>query len=132
MIAIKYTLFAVIATAVNLIFQFFSFYLYTGAGTLYIGMFVGTGAGLVTKYVLDKKYIFYHQPESKAQDLKKFIAYTFTGVFTTVIFWGTELAFDYYIQHPSAKYVGAVLGLSVGYISKYLLDKNYVFTEPVR
>ena len=132
MIAIKYSLFAVIATGVNLLFQFISFSLYQGYGEIYVAMFLGTIAGLVTKYILDKKYIFYHQPESKTQDLKKFIAYSFTGVFTTVIFWGTELAFDWYFSHPIAKYIGAVIGLSIGYVTKYMLDKSYVFKEAAK
>lgn len=92
-------------------------------------MFFGTLAGLVCKYVLDKKYIFYHKPESKTKDAKKFIAYSLTGVFTTIIFWGTEMAFDYFFTNDGAKYVGAVIGLSIGYIIKYALDKKYVFIE---
>ncbi len=132
MIAIKYTVFAVIATLINLLFQFFSFSLYQGTADLYVAMFFGTIAGLIAKYVLDKKYIFFHQPQSKSQDLKKFLAYSFTGVFTTIIFWGTEIAFDVIFEHPAAKYIGAIIGLSIGYVSKYLLDKNYVFTESAR
>lgn len=132
MIAIKYALCAAIATGINLLFQFFSFVFYKGVADIYIAMFFGTIAGLVAKYILDKKYIFYHQPENKTQDLKKFIAYAFTGVFTTIIFWGTELTFDWYFEHPVAKYIGAIVGLSIGYITKYMLDKNYVFTETAK
>lgn len=139
MIAIKYSLFAVIATGVNLLFQFFSLQIYTEDNVgkildiqidaIYVAMFIGTIAGLVAKYILDKKYIFYHKPETKSKDLEKFIAYAFTGVFTTIIFWGTELAFNATFEHPSAKYIGAVIGLSIGYVMKYLLDKRFVFTE---
>jgi len=49
------------------------------------------------------------------------------GVFTTIIFWGTEIAFDILFQDPNAKYLGAVIGLSIGYVIKYFLDKRYVF-----
>ena len=49
------------------------------------------------------------------------------AVFTTIIFWGTEIAFDTLFQDPNAKYLGAVIGLSIGYIIKYFLDKKYVF-----
>jgi putative flippase GtrA len=51
------------------------------------------------------------------------------GVFTTIIFWGTEIAFDYLIRTPNAKYLGAMIGLSVGYVIKYYLDKKYVFVQ---
>ena len=90
-------------------------------------MFVGTLAGLVAKYILDKKFIFYHEVKNKKDDAKKFALYSLMGVFTTIIFWGTEIAFDALSQDHNAKYLGAVIGLSIGYIIKYFLDKKYVF-----
>ncbi len=127
MLVIKYTLFAVISTLFNLLFQYFSFLLYTGVGELYVAMAFGTLAGLVAKYLLDKKFIFYHTPKDKKDDAKKFVLYSFMGVFTTVIFWGTEIAFDTLLDDPDAKYFGAVIGLGIGYVIKYFLDKHYVF-----
>ena len=127
MIVIKYTIFAVISTLFNLLFQYFSFLIYEGFASLYIAMFMGTLAGLVVKYILDKKFIFYHEVENKKDDAKKFALYSLMGVFTTIIFWGTEIAFDALSQDPNAKYLGAVIGLSIGYIIKYFLDKKYVF-----
>jgi len=127
MIAIKYTFFALIATAFNLAFQYLSLFIYQDFGSLYLAMFIGTLVGLVCKYILDKKFIFYHTPKNKTHDLKKFIAYAFTGIFTTVIFWGTEIEFNIYFKDENAKYIGAMIGLSIGYITKYFLDKKYVF-----
>ena len=49
------------------------------------------------------------------------------GIFTTIIFWGTEIIFNTLSQSPYAKYLGAVIGLSIGYVIKYFLDKKYVF-----
>ena len=86
MLALKYSLFAVLSTLVNLLFQYFSFTLYAGWGSLYVAMFVGTLAGLVAKYILDKKWIFYHTPKDKKDDARKFALYSLMGVFTTVIF----------------------------------------------
>ncbi len=127
MIAIKYTIFAAISTLFNLLFQYLSFLVYTGFGSLYVAMFFGTLAGLVVKYILDKKFIFYHATIDKKDDAKKFVLYSLMGVFTTIIFWGTEIAFDTLSQDPNAKYLGAVIGLSIGYVIKYFLDKKYVF-----
>ena len=90
-------------------------------------MFIGTLSGLVVKYVLDKKLIFYHVVENKKDDAKKFALYSLMGVFTTIIFWGTEIAFDALSQNPNSKYLGAIIGLSIGYIIKYFLDKKFVF-----
>ena len=127
MLAIKYTIFAVISTLFNLLFQYLSFLGYSGFGSLYVAMFFGTLAGLVAKYILDKKFIFYHTPTDKKDDAKKFALYSLMGVFTTIIFWGTEITFDTLSQDPNAKYLGAVIGLSIGYVIKYFLDKKYVF-----
>lgn len=127
MLAIKYTIFAVISTLFNLLFQYLSFLVYSDFASLYVAMFFGTLAGLVAKYILDKKFIFYHTPKDKKDDAKKFALYSLMGVFTTIIFWGTEIAFDTLSRDPNAKYLGAVIGLSIGYVIKYFLDKKYVF-----
>ena len=127
MLAIKYAIFAAISTLFNLLFQYLSFLAYSGFGSLYVAMLTGTLAGLVAKYILDKKFIFYHTPKDKKDDAKKFALYSLMGVFTTIIFWGTEIAFDFMFANENAKYIGAVIGLSIGYVIKYFLDKKFVF-----
>jgi len=129
MMILKYALFALLSTIVNIASQYLSFIVYDGFLSLYIAMFVGTLAGLVLKYILDKKYIFFHTPKSKKDDASKFMLYSLMGVFTTFIFWGFEIGFDYIYESESAKYIGAVIGLAIGYIVKYFLDKRFVFTN---
>lgn len=129
MLAIRYLFFALLSTLVNLLFQFLSFTLYNGWGALYVAMFIGTVAGLVLKYVLDKKYIFFHTPKSRKDDGKKFMLYSLMGVFTTFIFWGFEIGFDAAFESENAKYLGAVTGLGIGYVVKYFLDKKFVFRD---
>lgn len=129
MTAIKYAAFAIIATLFNLASQFFIFSVYNGSYALYLAMLIGTIAGLISKYILDKKYIFYHIPHGKKDEAKKFFLYSFMGIFTTAIFWITEIVFDRLLQHESAKYFGAAIGLGMGYLLKYSLDKKYVFVE---
>ena len=90
-------------------------------------MFFGTLTGLIAKYILDKKYIFYYVVKDKKEDSQKFILYSIMGVFTTLIFWGFEIGFDYIFDSEIAKYIGAIIGLSIGYITKYFLDKKFVF-----
>jgi len=129
MIAFKYILFASFSIAVNLLFQYISFLIYNRDYSLYLALFVGTLAGLIVKYILDKKYIFYHKPKDIKDDSKKFILYSFMGVFTTIIFWGFEIGFDRVFNYQKAKYIGGFLGLVIGYIVKYFLDKRFVFRE---
>ena len=129
MIIVKYAFFAVISTLFNLGFQYLSLHIYNGVASLYMAMSSGTLAGLVIKYLMDKKWIFYHTTNNKKDDAKKFILYSCVGGVTTAIFWGTEVVFHYLFVNPSSKYVGAILGLMVGYVLKYFLDKKYVFTQ---
>lgn len=126
-VSFRYAAFASIATGVNLLFQWPIFTLFNGEGVLYLALFVGTGAGLVTKYLLDKKWIFYYQAPHKKDDLCKFGLYSIMGVFTTVIFWGTETMFYRTFSFHGAQYVGGAVGLLVGYVVKYWLDKRFVF-----
>ena len=126
-IVIKYIVFAIIAILLNLLVQYISFSLYSGFLDLYISMFFGTLIGLILKYLLDKKYIFYHKSKNKKDDGKKFFLYSLMGVVTTFIFWGFEITFDMIFENENAKFVGAIIGLVIGYIIKYFLDKKFVF-----
>ena len=60
---------------------------------------------------------------------KKFSLYTAMGLITTAIFWGTETVFWLIWQTDAMRELGAVLGLSVGYVVKYNLDRRFVFTD---
>ncbi len=129
MIAIKYTIFAVIATMFNLLFQYISFTLYSGFASLFVGMFWGTLVGLFIKYYLDKHYIFYHEHSSQKENSKTFILYSFMGVFTALLSWSVEYSFAALWINEASKYIGAIVGQIIGYITKYNLDKKYVFKK---
>ncbi|GJM12431.1 MAG: hypothetical protein DHS20C12_08340 [Pseudohongiella sp.] len=128
-IALKYSLFAVLATLLNLSSQEIVVRAYRGDFALLLAMAVGTGVGLASKYLLDKKYIFRFITASHREDLGRFTLYGLTGIATTAIFWGFELGFDWLIGGKTARYVGAVIGLCIGYGVKYRLDKRYVFAR---
>ena len=149
-IAARYMLFALLATVVNLGTQWLSFQLWSPdpvcvvrlqrsfvilAGfprsplPILFAMGAGTGAGLVLKYLLDKRWIFEYSTEGLRDDFVKFILYTLMGVVTTVIFWGTELLFDALLPHDWAKYLGGAVGLTIGYTTKFFLDRRFVFRK---
>lgn len=133
-LVMQYSCFAVLAMLANLGAQELSLYLYvqlfsTEAGALPVAIIVGTGIGLAVKYLLDKRYIFRFVTRNAAHDGKTFMLYTLMGLLTTCIFWGSEYLFDYLFQDKLMRYCGAVLGLSVGYIVKYHLDKRFVFVS---
>ena len=124
----KYVAFAILATIFNLLTQAACFAMYAGPLDLYAAMSAGTLTGLICKYVLDKHFIFYHKVKNKTHEAKSFLFYSFTGIVTTAIFWGTEITFDMLFENETAKYIGAILGLGIGYTIKYFLDRKYVFT----
>ena len=126
-IALMYTIFAVISTIANIWSQDLTFRIYQGEFDLWLGILVGTAVGLVVKYFLDKRYIFKYQTTSIEHGSKTFYLYTVMGVFTTIIFWGFEYTFDAIYQTAEMRYLGGVIGLAIGYIVKYQLDKRFVF-----
>jgi putative flippase GtrA len=124
-----YVAFAIVATIVNLFTQEVTSNLFQTEYEIIISMFTGTLAGLVVKYLLDKKFIFKFETKNQKQDVTTFFFYSLMGVVTTVLFWVTEYTFDLWFETKTMRYVGAVIGLSIGYVTKYYLDKKYVFIE---
>ena len=101
--------------------------IYNFAYIIYIAMFVGTSLGLISKYIMDKMYIFKYSISNLYDYSKNFSAYVLTGIFTTLIFWSFEYLFYILFNNEIAIYLGAIIGLSIGYTVKYKLDKNFVF-----
>src|SRR5215468_1600063 len=130
-LAIVYTIIALIATAANLGAQELTVRTWHGAFHVVISVLVGTGVGLVVKYVLDKIFIFGFRAASTLHDLQTFILYTGMGVVTTLLFWGFEFGFKATFQDKNMRYVGALIGLGLGYWAKYHLDKRFVFRAQV-
>lgn len=126
-LAIVYVLLAAVATAVNIGLQDMSIRLYHGPFAITASILVGTVAGLLTKYILDKRYIFEFRARDNRHDTRTFVLYTAMGVVTTAIFWGTEVAFELIFATKEMRYLGGVLGLAIGYALKYHLDKRFVF-----
>ncbi len=126
-VATKYLIFALLATAVNIASQDLALRVYTADHALLVSVLVGTFAGLLLKYTLDKKYIFRFVPSSIAHDSRTFLLYALMGVFTTAIFWGFEFGFEFLFHNKHLRYLGATIGLGIGYMLKYALDKRFVF-----
>lgn len=126
-LAMLYTAFAIVATFFNILAQDICSYIYSGPFYILVSIIIGTGVGLVIKYVLDKKYIFKYKTQNAQHDGKVFYAYTVMGIFTTIIFWGFEFGFHAMFETKEMRYVGGVIGLMIGYICKYYLDKRFVF-----
>jgi len=128
-LVIRYALFAAVATAINLGAQ--RLILATGTDPLHFAaaMIAGTLAGLVAKYLLDKRWIFHDTDTGLRQHGTKFSLYALMGLATTAIFWGAETGFWLIGKTTAWRETGAVLGLAGGYVIKYRLDRRFVFNQ---
>jgi putative flippase GtrA len=128
MIAVRYVLFALVATLANLAAQEIVIRL-APVSPLVLSIAAGTLVGFAVKYVLDKKWVFYDPFTSHRDEARKISLYGLFSVFTTLVFWGFEVSFWMIWRTDVAKYTGAVLGLAIGYTAKFALDQTFVFGE---
>ena len=131
-LTLLYVAFAVVATLANLGAQRLVLQAGEGPVLFALAMVGGTALGLVVKYALDKRWIFADPSTGLRAHGRRFSLYTAMGLVTTAIFWASETAFWLLWQTHTAREVGAVLGLAVGYAVKYHLDRRFVFTGPGR
>ena len=125
----RYVVFAILATLVNLIVQRLVLWFGDGSAMFALALAAGTAMGLLVKYFLDKHWIFEDLSVGAIELTKKFSFYTVMGIFTTLIFWGTEILFWLAWRTDMMREIGAIVGLSIGYFVKYHLDRRYVFTD---
>lgn len=128
-IAVMYTLFAAFSTVLNIGAQMISILIYTGIYAIELSILIGTAVGLPLRYFLEKKFIFAFKSQNTKHDGQLFILYSFMGIFTTAIFWGVEYTFHLVFGTDFMRYLGGVIGLSIGFYVKYQLDKKYVFVN---
>ncbi len=85
-LAINYAIFALMAIAANIGAQDLVIRIYNGSSNILASVVVGTGIGLVVKYILDKRYIFGFRARSVVHDTQTFALYTIMGLATTILF----------------------------------------------
>lgn len=123
-----YVVCVAIASGVNLAMQELSMWFWP---QILLALLVGTVGGLLTKYVLVKKYTFAFKAQDHKHEARTFLLYSFLGVFATLTFWGIELGFHYYLEFEGSRQVGAVIGLVVASYIKFLMDRDLVFVSRV-
>lgn len=133
-LVLAYGSFAAAATVANLIVQALLLELLPRAlpgiqRPVFPALVCGTAAGLVVKYVLDKRYIFIDQSQGIAMHARKFSLYSAMGLVTTAIAWASELVALHFDPNGFLVYVGGAAGLALGYVVKYNLDRRFVFVS---
>jgi putative flippase GtrA len=127
-LAVRYAMFAAVAIGANLAAQAAVFAVYDGPLELAAAIAIGTIVGLIVKFELDRRLIFYAPRQDVAATGLTFLLYSASGLVTTAIFWATETLF--YLASGKAEgsqYAGGLVGLTIGYVLKYRLDKKYAF-----
>lgn len=125
----RYCVFAALATLANLGAQRLVLAGGDRPGRYLFAVLLGTGVGLVVKYLLDKRWIFGDPETGLKAHGRKFAIYTVVGGVTTALFWGSETAAWLYFGTDTAREIGALLGLAVGYAMKYQLDRRFTFAR---
>lgn len=125
----RYVVFSIVATVLNLLTQRIVLMGFDQSYGLLLAMLAGTLIGLVVKFILDARWIFYVRLSGAKTQSKRFGRYSLFGVITTGIFWGAETLFWMIWITELARETGAILGLTIGYAMKYRLDKRFVFSE---
>lgn len=130
-LVLRYAAFAVIATVANLATQRAVLHFGDTGAHFAAAVAAGTIVGLVIKYLLDKRWIFLDFDSGVKNHSRKFSLYTAMGLVTTAIFWGAETAFWLIWRTDLMRELGAVIGLGIGYVVKYNLDRRFVFPRMV-
>ena len=108
---------------------------YAGPYAVEVSILAGTIAGLPLRYFLEKRYVFGFQSEGASHDGRLFFVYSTLGVLTTGLFWSIEYLFHRLFDSDFMRYLGGAIGLTLGFLVKYRLDKRFVFlklTDPAR
>ena len=124
---IKYICFCIIATLANLSVQRYIIEMNIEKNGFLIAIGLGTIIGLLVKYALDKRWIFFDTINTFRHHQKTLVLFSITGIVTTLIFWCTEIFFWLTFNTHLMREVGAIIGLTIGYFIKYFLDKKFVF-----
>ncbi len=128
-LVLRYLGFAIIATIANLAAQRVVLQGASLGLTLLHAMVAGTAIGLAVKYALDKRYIFHDFSTGLGAHGRRFSLYALMGVGTTLLFWGMEAIFWHFGQTDALRETGAAIGISLGYVFKFHLDRHFVFDK---
>ena len=93
----------------------------------FIGSIVAVGITYIIKFFLDK-YIVFKKSSSKLKETsQEFLKYFGFAILTTIENIGIQFILTNFFNTPLE--ISFIVALSLGYITKFFLDKKYVFTK---
>ncbi len=90
-----------------------------------MGSIVAVGITYIIKFFLDKYIVFKQTDRNFKETSIEFIKYFGFAILTTVENIGIQFLFTNYLNTPLE--IGFIIALSIGYITKYFMDRKYVF-----
>jgi putative flippase GtrA len=92
-----------------------------------IGSILAVGITYIIKFFLDK-YIVFKKKGSKLKDTsKEFFKYLIFAIITTIENIGIQFILTNFLGFPLE--LSFIIALSIGYITKFFLDRKYVFNR---
>ncbi|TFG26663.1 MAG: GtrA family protein [Promethearchaeota archaeon] len=93
-----------------------------------IGSILAVGITYIVKFILDKFIVFKKTVLRLKETSEEFFKYLGFAIITTVENIGIQFLLTNFIKTPLE--ISMVVALSIGYFTKFLLDRRYVFTTP--
>lgn len=90
-----------------------------------VGSIIAVGITYVIKFILDKFVVFQNKVIQLKETSKEFLKYFGFAIITTLENIGIQFLMTNFIGTPLE--ISMVVALIIGYITKFLLDRNYVF-----
>lgn len=92
-----------------------------------IGSIVATGITYIIKFFLDKYLVFKKTSLKIKETSEEFSKYFGFAILTTIENIGIQFILTNLFNAPLE--VSVIIALSIGYVSKFFLDRKYVFTK---
>ena len=92
-----------------------------------IGSILAVGITYIVKFTLDKFIVFKIMDKNIQKTSKEFTKYFFFAILTTIENIGIQFIMTNFLMTPLE--ISMIVALSLGYATKFLLDRKYVFLE---
>ncbi|MBD3341662.1 MAG: hypothetical protein GF353_21335 [Candidatus Lokiarchaeota archaeon] len=90
-----------------------------------IGSIFAVGITYIVKFILDKFLVFKKKSLELKETSEEFLKYFIFAIFTTIENIGIQFLLTNFLGTPLE--ISMIIALSIGYFTKFLLDRKYVF-----
>jgi putative flippase GtrA len=95
-----------------------------------VGSIVAVGITYIVKYIIDK-FIVFQKKEIKLKETSlEFLKYFGFAILTTLENIGIQFLLTNFLNSPLE--ISLIIALSIGYLTKFFLDRNFVFKKHKR